>query len=156
MPLLHYRVRVAVDPTSKHPYLERVRAIALAYPDASEKIAHGRPTFRTDKVFAYFGGGVKGGDDHDLSIIVKCESAEEQRACESEPRYFHPAYLGPFGWVGFDLSGADPTADAISDPTTDPAADVWVEAAELIDCSYRVTASARAVARLDAGEGPSL
>ncbi len=143
VPLLHYRVRVAVDPTSKHPYLEHVRALALAYPDASEKISHGRPTFRTDKVFLYFGGGVKSGDDFDLSIIVKCDSAEEQRACESEPRYFHPAYLGPFGWVGFDLSGADTESD------------VWQEAAELIDCSYRATAPKRAVARLDAGEGPS-
>ncbi|OZE42062.1 phosphoribosylglycinamide formyltransferase [Rhodococcus sp. 05-2254-6] len=133
---------VAIDPTSKHPVLERVRALAFAYPEVSEKISHGRPTFRTSSVFVYFGGGVKGGDQHDLSILVKCESAEEQRACELEPRYFHPAYLGPAGWVGFDLSDADD--------------DVWAEAAELIDCSYRLTAPKRNVARLDAGEGPNL
>ncbi|RYZ48106.1 MAG: amidohydrolase [Sphingobacteriales bacterium] len=86
-------------------------------------------------------------DEFDLSIIVKCESAEEQRACELEPRYFHPAYLGPAGWVGFDLS---------SDRKDKADSDVWAEAAELIDCSYRVTAPKRAIARLDAGEGPDL
>ncbi|MFI8566258.1 MmcQ/YjbR family DNA-binding protein [Rhodococcus sp. NPDC078407] len=138
---------MAIDPTSKHPVLERVRALAFTYPDVTEKISHGRPTFRTASVFIYFGGGVKGGDQFDLSIVVKCESAEEQRACELEPRYFHPAYLGPAGWVGFDLSM----------PHDDEAADdVWAEAAELIDCSYRITAPKRSVARLDAGEGPDL
>ncbi|WP_308070522.1 MmcQ/YjbR family DNA-binding protein [Rhodococcus sp. I2R] len=138
---------MAVDPTSNHPCLSRVRAMALAYPDATEKISHGRPTFRTANVFVYFGGSVKGGDDFDLSIVVKCESAEEQRACESEPRYFHPAYLGPAGWVGFDLSDTE---------NSKAGEDIWAEAAELIDCSYRVTAPKRAVARLDAGEGPTL
>ncbi|MDV6260564.1 MmcQ/YjbR family DNA-binding protein [Rhodococcoides yunnanense] len=133
---------MAIDPTSQHPVLERVRALAFAYPDVTEKISHGRPTFRTASVFVYFGGGVKGGDQFDLSILVKCESAEEQRACELEARYFHPAYLGPSGWVGFDVSDADD--------------DVWSEAAELIDCSYRVTAPKRSVTRLDAGEGPNL
>lgn len=133
---------VALDPTSRHPALERVRALAFAYPDVTEKISHGRPTFRTASVFIYFGGGVKGGDRYDLSIVVKCESAEEQRACEREPRYFHPAYLGPSGWVGFDLADADDER--------------WAEASELIDCSYRVTAPKRSIARLDAGEGPDL
>ncbi|MBX5334317.1 MmcQ/YjbR family DNA-binding protein [Rhodococcus fascians] len=138
---------MAIDPTSKHPILERVRALAFAYPDVTEKVSHGRPTFRTTSVFVYFGGGVKGGDQFDLSIIVKCENAEEQRACELEPRYFHPAYLGPAGWVGFDLS----------DDRKDKAdSDIWAEAAELMDCSYRITAPRRCVARLDAGEGPDL
>ncbi|MDJ0470844.1 MmcQ/YjbR family DNA-binding protein [Rhodococcoides fascians] len=138
---------MAIDPTSKHPILERVRALAFAYPDVTEKVSHGRPTFRTTSVFVYFGGGVKGGDQFDLSFVVKCESAEEQRACELEPRYFHPAYLGPAGWVGFDPS---------SDRKDKADSDVWAEAAELIDCSYRVTAPKRCVARLDAGEGPDL
>lgn len=148
-----YRSRVAIDPTSKHPVLQRVRALAFAYPDVTEKISHGRPTFRTASVFVYFGGGVKGGDQFDLSILVKCESAEEQRACELEARYFHPAYLGPAGWVGFDLSN-DLSDSHLEDKGHDD--DVWAEAAELIDCSYRVTAPKRAVARLDAGEGPNL
>ena len=42
------------------PLLARVREIALALPEAAEKITHGRPTFFTTKVFAYFGGSPRG------------------------------------------------------------------------------------------------
>ncbi|MFI5841833.1 hypothetical protein ACIA8K_19190 [Catenuloplanes sp. NPDC051500] len=41
------------------PVLRRVREIALAFPDAAEKVSHGRPAFYTTKVFAYYGGSVK-------------------------------------------------------------------------------------------------
>ena len=41
------------------PVLARVRGIALAFPEATEKIAHGRPTFRCGKMFAMYGGGTK-------------------------------------------------------------------------------------------------
>ena len=44
------------------PLLHRLRDIALALPGADEKVSHGRPTFFTRKVFAIFGGVVKG--DH--------------------------------------------------------------------------------------------
>ena len=37
------------------PLLGRLRALALALPDAAEKISHGRPAFFTTKVFAYYG-----------------------------------------------------------------------------------------------------
>ena len=48
--------------TEDDPLLARVRGIALALPGAAEKVSHGRPTFFTRKVFAIFGGVVKG--DH--------------------------------------------------------------------------------------------
>ena len=35
------------------PVLARVRELALALPDAGEKVSHGRPAFFTTKVFAY-------------------------------------------------------------------------------------------------------
>ena len=34
------------------PILARVRKIALAFPEATEKISHGRPTFSAPKMFA--------------------------------------------------------------------------------------------------------
>ena len=45
--------------------------------------------------------------------------------------------LGPSGWLGLDL-------DAHSD---------WIELAELLDASYRVTAPRRLVRELDAHNG---
>src|SRR4051812_34572683 len=41
------------------PVLARVRALALGFPDAAEKISHGHPAFFTTKIFAYYGGSVK-------------------------------------------------------------------------------------------------
>ena len=42
------------------PLLARLRGICLAFPDAAEKVSHGRPNWFTTKVFAVFGGSVKG------------------------------------------------------------------------------------------------
>lgn len=117
------------------PVLARLRAVALALPDADEKVSHGIPAFFTTKVFAYYGGSVKVGDGHERhprSVLVLADPAERPALLEDD-RFFHPMYLGPSGWVGLDLDGAD-----------------WDEVAELVETSYRLTAGARRVQRLDA------
>ena len=118
------------------PLLARVRAIALTFPEAAEKVSRGRPAFFTQKVFCYFGGSVRIDGDwvaHDAGIMVRPD-AEDDPALRQDPRFWVPAYLGPSGWLGIDL-----------DDDTD-----WQEIAELIDASYRVTAPRRFVADLDA------
>jgi predicted DNA-binding protein (MmcQ/YjbR family) len=120
------------------PTLARLRHLALAFPDAAEKMSHGRPTFFTTKVFAYYGGSVKragGHEQHDTAAIVLLDE-HEREAVLATPRFFVPAYLGPYGWVGVDL---------------DEAAD-WDEVGELLDTSYRLTAGPQRVAALDAGQ----
>ncbi|MFF5173369.1 MmcQ/YjbR family DNA-binding protein [Micromonospora sp. NPDC000089] len=118
------------------PILARLRALALAFPDAAEKISHGHPAFYTTKVFAYYGGSVKVDGalrrhEHALLVLV---DPDERAALLEDDRCFPPAYLGPSGWIGVDLTG-----------DTD-----WDEVAELLDASYRRTAGSRRVARLDA------
>jgi predicted DNA-binding protein (MmcQ/YjbR family) len=118
-------------------FLEQVRLLAVAFPNADEKVSHGRPAFFTKKVFAYYGGSLKvDGDwiEHPHSVIVLPDDSD-RRALLEDARAFVPAYLGPSGWIGIDL-----------DDRTD-----WSEIAELLDASYRRTASARDVALLDAG-----
>jgi predicted DNA-binding protein (MmcQ/YjbR family) len=116
------------------PLLGRVREIALALPDATEVVAHGRPTFRCGKMFGNYGGGVKGTKvRHDQSILFIAEESERP-ALQEDPRFFVPAYLGPSGWLGLIL-----------DDATD-----WDEVAELLDASYRQIAPRRSVAKLDA------
>src|SRR5690606_41886718 len=39
-------------------FLHRVREIASSFPDAAEKVSHGRPVFYTTTIFAYYGGSV--------------------------------------------------------------------------------------------------
>jgi len=123
------------------PYLVRVREICLALPGADEKVSHGRPAFFTTKVFATYGGVVKG--DHDpepyrQSLIVLPDPAERLALVQDE-RFYDPAYLGPSGWVGLDLRacGAADEGD-------------WAEVAELVAASYRLTAPSRLVRELDA------
>lgn len=118
------------------PYLARLRAIAFALPDAAEKISHGRPAFHTRKVFAYYGGSIKVEGtyvQHPRSVLVH-PTEDERRSLAEDPRCYLPAYLAPSGWIGLDL-----------DDATD-----WDEVAELVELSYRETAGARRVARLDA------
>ncbi|MBM2615452.1 MmcQ/YjbR family DNA-binding protein [Actinoplanes sp. LDG1-06] len=121
-----------------NPLLHRVREIALAFPDAAEKISHGHPAFFTTKVFAYYGGSIKVDGEyvrHDDSLVVLLEP-DERDAMAGDPRCYRPAYLAPSGWLGIQLTAG-----------TD-----WAEITELLDASYRLTAGPRRVARLDARE----
>ena len=118
------------------PVLARLRQVALAFPDAAEKLSHGSPAFFTTKVFAYFAGSEKVAGEwvhHERALLVLADP-DERAALLADPRVFVPAYLGPSGWVGVDL---DEDAD-------------WDEVRELLDASYRRTAGPRRVARLDA------
>lgn len=119
------------------PILARVRRIALAFPEATEKISHGRPTFSAPKMFAVYGGSRKNPSGphtrYDHGLLVKVDDSERQ-ALQQDVRFFFPAYLGPFGWLGLDL---------------DAAAVDWEEVGELVDASYRLQAPARLVRRLD-------
>ncbi|GAA1924303.1 MmcQ/YjbR family DNA-binding protein [Nocardioides lentus] len=120
------------------PLLLRLRELALALPEATEKEAWGRPTFRCGKIFALYGGGVKvrpgEHEPHDRAVLFKAEPGETA-ALDEDPRFFLPAYYGPFGWRGLDLD--TPDVD-------------WDEVRELLDASFRLVATRRAVKELDA------
>lgn len=118
------------------PLLGRVRDIALSFPEADEKVSHGRPAFFTQKVFCYFGGSQRIDEEwvaHDAAIMMRPDR-DDDPALRQDPRFWVPAYLGASGWLGIDL-----------DEQTD-----WQEIAELIDASYRMTAPRRLVRELDA------
>lgn len=122
------------------PLLARVRSLALAFPDAAEKVSHGHPAFYTTKVFAYYGGSVKHGTGYthrEHSVLVLADD-DERAALLQDPRCYLPMYLGAYGWVGLDL-----------DAGTD-----WGEVHELLETSYRLTAGRRRVAALDALAAP--
>lgn len=123
--------------TADDPFLARLRTICLDLPGAAEKISHGHSNFFTTKVFATFGGVVKG--DHSShrwsqSVLVLPDTEERAVLLEDE-RFFVPGYAGPSGWIGLDFRAAPPD---------------WDEVAELVDASYRNTAGVRMIAELDA------
>lgn len=126
-----------VDDTD--PHLARVRDLCLALPGAAEKRSHGSPTFFTRKVFATFGGSLKG--DHYSPVarqaLLFLPDASEREALIGDERFFVPAYVGPSGWLGlsFHRMGVDEVD--------------WVEVGELVEMSYRLTAPGTLVRELD-------
>ena len=92
------------DPDS---VLARVRAIALALPEAAERLSHGSPGFHIvkGKFFAYFWHNHHG--DGETIAIVKTSGLDEQAMLiESDADFYYaPPYLGPSGWVAMRLDG---------------------------------------------------
>ena len=92
------------------PGLAQLREIALALPEAFERVSLGRPVFCAPKMFALCGGSIKQADGpqtpHPHSVLLKVDDSERP-ALQRDPRFFYPAYLGPYGWLGLDFSAAD-------------------------------------------------
>jgi predicted DNA-binding protein (MmcQ/YjbR family) len=110
--------------------LTQLRAICLAFPEASEQGGVGNPTFKVrDKIFAMrhqVGGR--------MSVWCKAPPGAQGALVHARPElFFVPPYVGHHGWVGAWL---DDQLD-------------WDQMAELIEESYRMTAPKRLVAQLD-------
>lgn len=97
--------------------LTRLRAIALALPEASEKPSHGSPGFFVEggRAFAYFRHDHHG--DGLTIVIVKTAGREEQDLLvERDPHVFSiPSYLGAAGWIAMRVGEGDPDWDHIAD-----------------------------------------
>ena len=120
------------------PGLKELREIALGYPEAFEKISHGRPGFFVSKMFAMYGGSTKEtGEMQTVSHALLLKADESERtALEQDERFFYPAYMGPSGWLGLDFSVAKVD---------------WAEVRELVDASYRMVAPKKLLKLLDEG-----
>ncbi|WP_010186468.1 MmcQ/YjbR family DNA-binding protein [Sphingomonas sp. PAMC 26605] len=85
--------------------LAKVRELALALPETTERESHGAPGFLIEdgKFFAYFWHDHHG--DGETVVIVKTTGSDEQAMLiEADPEtYFSPAYLGASGWVALRL-----------------------------------------------------
>lgn len=118
------------------PGLAELRRIALDFPDAYEKVSHGRPGFFVSKMFAMYGGSTKESGQMATvhhCVLVKVDESD-RAALQQDSRFFLPAYLGPSGWLGLDFTRAKVD---------------WTEVSELVDASYRLVASKKQVTRLD-------
>jgi predicted DNA-binding protein (MmcQ/YjbR family) len=118
--------------------LAELRKIALGFPGAFEKISWGRPVFCAPKIFVMYGGNSKQVSSGEMtpfpySMLIKVDESD-RRALERDSRFFYPAYLGPYGWLGLDFTAA--TVD-------------WDEVAELVDASFRMVAARKLIKQLD-------
>jgi predicted DNA-binding protein (MmcQ/YjbR family) len=110
--------------------VERVRRICLKLPEAYEEETWGQATFRVaKKIFAMAGGH----DPAKPAVSVKVSRQDQQALLAQGDPFFFPAYVGPKGWIGVDLTsgGLD-----------------WAEMEELIVDSYRLIAPKRLAAQI--------
>jgi hypothetical protein len=80
--------------------VERLRAICLALPETSEKVAWGEPTWRVKgKLFAQLDNHHHGSDH--LAVWLPAPLGEQESLVFLDPqRFFRPPYVGSRGWVG--------------------------------------------------------
>jgi predicted DNA-binding protein (MmcQ/YjbR family) len=106
---------------------DRLRAICLALPEASEKQTWGNPTFRVrDKIFA-----MERREDGRVSFWCKAPPGSQMVLVGADPdRFFVPPYVGHKGWVGVRLD---------NEPD-------WAEVSVLVKRSYRLVAPKRLAA----------
>jgi len=100
-------------PAQQSKQLERIRTIALSFPEATEELTWDDVNFRVRKKIFLFPG-------HGDSICVKAER-EELPALLQDPRVRPAPYLARGGWVVVDFG--DTKID-------------WDEVRELITTSY--------------------
>jgi hypothetical protein len=116
--------------------LERLRRICFGFPEVTERLSHGAPTWfvRGKSVFVtYFADGHHDNQFRHLWCAAPPGAQAELIAGEPE-KVFRPPYVGGRGWLGVRLD----------DPVD------WAEIAEFCEDAYRVVAPKRLVAQLDA------
>lgn len=123
----------AAQPAGAETPIDTLRRLCLAFPETSERLSHGEPTwFVCDKrVFVMYAD-----HHHDDRLACWCAASPvAQRALMAAhpERYFMPPYVGHRGWLGARL---------------DVAVD-WDEIADLVAEAYRLVAPKRLLARLD-------
>jgi hypothetical protein len=112
---------------------ERVRAICLALPDATEKLSHGAPAFFAGKQFVQL--WTSGHHDNHFPHLwaAAAPGVQDELIASAPDRFFRPPYVGHRGWVGMRLDGS---VD-------------WAEVAEICTDAFRAVAPKRLVTLLD-------
>ncbi len=83
--------------------IDRVRRICLSFPETTEKLAWGEPTFRAGKIFAMMDTHHHGADH--VAVVMAAELGAQETLVKADPaRFFVPPYVGVHGWVGARLN----------------------------------------------------
>lgn len=114
--------------------VERLRAICLALPEATEKNSHGSPSWFVRRQFASYVGHHHG-DEHLALWVAAPEGAQAEMVAAEPARFFVPPYVGHRGWLGMRLD-------------VEPGGPDWDEVREVVTDGYRHIAPRRLVALL--------
>jgi hypothetical protein len=90
-----------------YEHLERVRRLCAMWPETTEKLSHGEPTFFVrKKVYAMYSNNHHS-DGHIAVLIPAAPGVQEALIGMWPERYYRPPYVGVRGWVGIDLDQID-------------------------------------------------
>ena len=91
-------------PAARTP-VARLRAICLALPGTTEKVAWGEPTWRVrGKLFAQLDDHHHGADR--LAVWLAAALGDQEALVKSDAtRFFVPPYVGHRGWIGVRIDG---------------------------------------------------
>jgi hypothetical protein len=126
------------DPAAAGQALEKVRALASAFPDVVEETETRHSTFRVKRgssavAFVYFLDNHHG--DEVIAVCVRTPREEMDALIEAQPtRFYSPQYLGHQGWLGIRLNPAKGKVD-------------WKDMAARIARSYAITTTKTSSAR---------
>jgi hypothetical protein len=114
---------------------ERLRRICTAFPEVTERLSHGAPTWfvRDKSVFVTLWEHGHHRLDAAHLWCAAPPGVQTELVAADPQRFFRPPYVGARGWLGVRL---DRDVD-------------WAEVAELCDDAYRVIAPKRLIAVLD-------
>lgn len=112
--------------------LDRLRKLCLSYPETTERLSHGEPTWfiRDKKTFVTYAD-----HHHDDRLAFWCaapDGAQDVLTSAAPERFFRPPYVGTRGWLGVYL---DVPVD-------------WDEIAQIVDDAYRTIAPPKLVAQI--------
>jgi len=116
--------------------VERLRAIASALPEVTERLSHGEVSFFCRKQFVTVDDHHHGAD-HLAFWCAAPPGAQEELVGSDPERYFRPPYVGHRGWVGVRI-------DRVGGEEPD-----WDEIAEVVREAYRQVAPKKLAALLD-------
>ena len=114
---------------SNDPYLAKLRAFVLSFPESSEVEAWGHPTFRAGKkIFATFG------EREGHTVITLPAGKDDQDILLKEPGFYYPKYVGVHGWIGIEFDVVE-----------------WDMVMDIVEAGYRRVALKRMLEALDLG-----
>ena len=84
--------------------LARVRKICLSFPETSERLSHGAPSWFVREKTCFVNYTDNHHRDGRLALWCACPAGMRDGLIRADPeRYFVPAYVGAHGWIGVRL-----------------------------------------------------
>jgi len=116
--------------------LAKLREICLSFPETSERLSHGAPTFFVREKRSFLMVLTNHHGDGRFAIWCAAPDGMQKMLVEADPeRFFVPPYVGHRGWLGVRLDRGihwDELAGIAEDAYADVAPPKLVEAAQIL------------------------